>query len=188
MVRRYFSTLITVLLLSGWFIWLRPIVLGGPASYIIVSGFSMEPTYYSRDLVVLQKQDHYEIGDVVAFRTEGGNVIHRVIDVTSDGYKLQGDNKDYPDPWSPTDEEILGKAWLHLPGAGRWLLSLKQPMTLALFIAAVTFVILGFGGSGSAKRASTGNVPPLMPMWRVRHRVGPSGKVPPRDSTQANAK
>lgn len=187
MLRRYLSTFITVLLLATWFVWFRPTVLGGPASYIIVSGISMEPTYYSGDLVILQEQQTYGVGDVVAFRAESSNVIHRIIDVAPEGYILQGDNKAARDPWTPTNDEVLGKAWLHIPGGGRYLLTLKQPMTLALFIAAVTFVILGFGGS-SPKRVSTGNVPPLMPMWRVRHRVGPSGQVPPRDSTQANAK
>lgn len=187
MLRRYVSTLLTVLLLAGWFVWLRPTVLGGPASYIIVSGFSMEPTYYEGDLVVLQAQPDYEIGDIVAFRVQGSNVIHRIIDKSPGGYTLQGDNKNAPDPWTPTNDDVLGKAWFHIPAGGRYLLTLKQPLTLALFIAAVAFVIIGFGGS-SVKRASTGNVPPLMPMWRVRHRVGPSGQVPPRDSTQANAK
>ena len=54
--------------------------LGGPASYVIVSGHSMEPTLYTGDLVVVHQRDEYSVGDMVAFEIEGGSqVIHRIV-------------------------------------------------------------------------------------------------------------
>ncbi|MER3397507.1 MAG: hypothetical protein C4316_03050, partial [Chloroflexota bacterium] len=91
-----------VLALFGWFFFLRPGFLGGPAGYIIVSGPSMEPTLYEKDLAVVLAQDEYALGDVVAFRVEGGIVIHRIVGGDPQaGYITRGDNRESPDMWRP---------------------------------------------------------------------------------------
>ena len=136
---RWTSTGLTVLIALGWFIFLRPQFLGGPASYIRISGTSMEPLYHSNDLVVVTEQDAYEVGDVLAFRIpegeegEGVVVIHRVIggDAAS-GYVMQGDNRETEDQWRPTPEEVVGKAIFKIPGARIILPILFSPLGLAL--------------------------------------------------------
>jgi len=125
-------------LFLAWFVLFRPAFLAGPASYIMVSGTSMERTLHSGDLALTQKQQSYGMGDVVAFRVpngepgEGAMVIHRIVGGTAeDGFITQGDNKENSDVWRPTQGDIVGEMWFRVPGAGRLLATLQSPMVLA---------------------------------------------------------
>ena len=51
-------------LVVGYFLW--PTSLGGCTTLTIVSGHSMEPTYYTGDLVVSRCGD-YQVGDIVVY-------------------------------------------------------------------------------------------------------------------------
>ena len=103
--------------LAWLFVW--PALLGGSMTYVVISGPSMEPTYQSGDFVAAREQATYEIGDVVVFSTDNGNVIHRIVGGDGEsGYVMQGDNNPEIDQWTPTDDEVLGEAVLHVPGAG----------------------------------------------------------------------
>src|SRR5688572_2549198 len=119
-------------LVAAWAFLLRPPFLGGPASYVIVSGHSMEPTLYTGDLVIVHERDEYVVDDMVAFEIEGGSqVIHRIVGGSaSEGFVLQGDNNDWQDQWRPTPDQILGSEWVHVEGAGNWLSWLQRPMNL----------------------------------------------------------
>jgi len=133
---RHLATLAELSLLLVWLVVFRPVALGGPASYLIVSGVSMLPTLRTGDLVIAQHQAGYVPGDIVAFRVprgepgEGAMIIHRVIGEAEGGYVVQGDNKRYPDPWEPATDDILGKMWLSIPGGGRVLGFVRQPILL----------------------------------------------------------
>ena len=53
------------------------------------------------------------------FSTDNGNVIHRIVGGDGEsGYVMQGDNNPEIDQWTPTDDEVLGEAVLHVSGAG----------------------------------------------------------------------
>jgi signal peptidase len=141
----FLRTLVYLAIGGIWFFLLRPQFLSGPAAYIIISGKSMEPTMYTGDLAILHKQDRYQHGDIVAFRVEGGNVIHRVIGGNAEeGFILQGDNRSSPDQWTPRPEHIVGKLWWHVPGAGKVFTALREPKYFALLIGGlVAFVMFG---------------------------------------------
>ena len=70
---RHLPLLVTVAAFVGWFLLFAPTAVGGPATYIWVSGTSMEPTFMSGDVVILRRSDAYGIGDVVAYRVPAGN-------------------------------------------------------------------------------------------------------------------
>jgi len=126
---------VSLILCLIWFFYFRPLALGGPATYIIVSGVSMEPTFHSGDLVILHRQAEYQIGDVVAYTVKGaGNVIHRIVGGDRNGYITRGDNKNGADPWTPAAEQVLGRQFLHLPKAGLVILQLRQPHYLAALV------------------------------------------------------
>lgn len=127
--------------LAIWLVALRPAALGGPVTYVVVSGESMRPTLEHGDLVVARAQPVYDVGDVVVFTTpEGPLVIHRIIGGdAAGGFRLQGDNKPEPDHWTPRAEEILGEAWLHVPAGGRLLGLAGGPLPLGLLAALATF-------------------------------------------------
>jgi signal peptidase len=130
---------------AAWFITLRPAFLGGPAGYIIVSGRSMEPTLWTDDLVITRTQSSYQVGDVVAFRVEGGNVIHRIVGGNGvGGFEMKGDNNGWVDEWRPTIKDIVGKQWLEIDGAGSYMTKLREPRWFATVIAGMaSFTIIG---------------------------------------------
>ncbi|ROR92729.1 signal peptidase I [Nocardioides aurantiacus] len=145
-LRGQLSNVAVVALLGAWFVTLAPTVIGGPAAYIEVSGHSMDGTYATGDLVVTRKQDTYEVGDIVTFEVAGGGrVIHRIIGGDgARGYTMQGDNNPTPDPWQPTDDEVVGASWLYLPQKA-WVLHLPQhPWFPGVAAGLATLLVLGW--------------------------------------------
>jgi len=137
----------------SWFVWLRPATLGGDVSYVIVDGRSMEPTYQDGDLVLVRRASGYEAGDVIAFRAGGRfddptRIIHRIVGGTPDGFTTQGDNRDRTDPWSPTADDIIGKAELHVPKAGTVASAIARPE----FFAAAGGAAVVLGGTRRRRR------------------------------------
>jgi signal peptidase I len=133
---------LTTALLLAWFLLLRPVTLGGPAGYVIVAGVSMEPGLHTGDLAITQRRADYQVGDVVAFSTAGGVVIHRIVGGDADlGFITQGDNREQPDLWRPRPNDIVGAAWILVPGAGNALAFVRQPAILASLVASVVFFV-----------------------------------------------
>ena len=137
---------LAALLVAGglWAVTLRPILLGGPATYIVVRGDSMNPTYATGDLVILQRAPAYAAGDIVAYRVPDGDlgaglvVVHRIIGGdASTGFVLEGDNNPAPDPWTPRQRDVVGRAALLLPGVGRVVAAMRQPAVLGAAGAAL---------------------------------------------------
>jgi signal peptidase len=127
-----------------WTVALRPQALGGPTLYIVVRGSSMLPTYQTGDLVVFESAAVYAVGDVVAYRVPGGEigeghvVVHRIAGGDgTEGFIVKGDNNNAPDPWTPRLDDIAGKAWLMVPGLGRLIAYIQQPIIAAGLAAAI---------------------------------------------------
>jgi signal peptidase len=175
-MKRIVASVLLVIAVSVWFLLLRPGFLGGPASYIIIGGISMEPTLHQGDLAVMRRQDSYEEGDIVAFRVEGGVVIHRIIGGGPEGYIVKGDNKDAPDPWQPTAGQVAGRMWLHIPGAGSFLFNLRQPAGFAILVGGVTALLF----LGSVKRKAKRRRREVATMQEQRLRKTHRSKTPTR--------
>lgn len=135
-------------LIVFWFVALRPQALGGPAGFAVVQGTSMEPAYHTGDIVIVHRQPHYRVGDIVAYRVPegtagaGAQVIHRLVGGDErQGFVAQGDNRTAPDVWHPTRAQIVGKAWLHVPKVGRLIALLHTPLFLASLAAGVAVAV-----------------------------------------------
>jgi signal peptidase len=135
--------LLGVAAVVGWLVLLRPLALGGPAGYVIVSGKSMLPTLKAGDLVLTHRQSGYEAGDMVAYRVAGKLVIHRIVGGNGvNGYLMQGDNNPAVDPWKPTDAEIAGTAKLAVPSGGVPLEKLRHdPLLLACLAGGIALFL-----------------------------------------------
>jgi signal peptidase I len=138
---------LAVLAVLLWMHFLRPQWLGGNAAYVLVSGQSMEPRYHTGDLVLVERQDTYLPGQVIAYRVPkgdpmaGAQVIHRIIGGDArHGFLVRGDNRTEPDTWHPKPQDIVGAKVLRLPDAIVVLQLLRAPLFLALLAAAFTFV------------------------------------------------
>jgi signal peptidase I len=156
----------------GWFVLFAPTSIGGSASYVWVSGDSMEPTLQTGDFVVLKLGDEYRVGDVIAYRIPDGQpaagtfVIHRIVGGSDrDGFITQGDNKTQPDRWRPMPHDVVGRQWLVWAGGGRFIGWLRDPAVFASVAAGVTvfWVMLLQPGSGSTERVGR-----LMRRWTRR--------------------
>jgi len=139
---------LAVLPLLAWALWLRPEFLGGRVDYIIVGGRSMLPTLHGGDLVVVQREHTYRVGDVVAYHIpeglfRGRRIIHRIIGGDpSQGFLMRGDNNAGDDLWYPRPADIEGKLWLRLPGAGRVVAFARSPFVLAAVAGGFVFAFV----------------------------------------------
>ncbi len=172
--KRFLAAVGTIGLLTLWFVFLRPSFLGGPAGYIIVSGSSMEPTLYEKDLALVVAQDDYAAGDIVAFRVEGGIVIHRIVGGgPEEGYITKGDNRESPDIWRPKPADIVGRMVLSVPGAGRWLERLREPPNFAALAAGLAALSVAWDEPKKLRRRNGRRVGPASagggpgPAWAV---------------------
>jgi signal peptidase I len=137
----------------GWFCLPQP--LGGRADWVMVSGTSMLPRLHTGDLVLVERQASYHVGEVVAYRVPKGQVgagyvvIHRIIGGNgTTGWRMKGDNRTAPDLWSPTDRDVIGSTLLRIPDAWFVLRLLHMPVLLGLFAGCAAFFLIVFGGDG----------------------------------------
>ena len=140
-----FSALILVLMAALWFTF-APVQFGGQASYIMIAGASMEPSLQYGDLVISHEKQTYDVGDVVTYRHPTiGPVIHRIIERKGNTYTFKGDNNDWIDAYQPTSSDLIGKSWIHIPGAANAILKLRSSLgTVMLSLAVGLSVLLSF--------------------------------------------
>jgi signal peptidase len=160
------GNVVVLALLGLWFVTLAPIALKGPAAYIEVVGHSMDGTYRTGDLVITRSQDSYEKGDILAFRVgrdgRGGQVIHRVIGGNGvKGYRMQGDNNPDPDPWRPTDADVIGKAWIHLDQKAYLMHLPRNPTFAGITAGLVTLLVLGLDARPKRRQEPAAPAPVL---------------------------
>ena len=157
--RRLLKLVAAAALVAVWAVTLRPQGLGGSAAYIVVRGNSMEPTYHTGDLVIVESASEYAVGDIVAYRVpageigEGHVVVHRIAggDPTA-GFILRGDHNGAPDPWSPRLGDVEGKAWLLAPGLGTVIAFVHQPVIAGGLAGSIMVSIVIAGSTRTASR------------------------------------
>ena len=93
----------------------------GIDKYVVISG-SMERELYAGAMVVVNRNAKYEDitrGDIIIFKYEDMNVIHRVVDRKDiDGeshLKTKGDSNAHDDGYLTTANNYCGKALFHIP-------------------------------------------------------------------------
>ena len=142
---------VVVVVAAIWWVALRPAIIGGPATYLLVAGRSMEPTIHAGSLAIAFRQPMYGVGDVVVYRIPDGNpaagrnVIHRIVGGSAErGFVMQGDNADGSDLWRPRQADILGRAQIVVSGAMPVLLFARSPIVAASAAAAfAVYLLLG---------------------------------------------
>ncbi|MBR2241315.1 MAG: signal peptidase I [Clostridia bacterium] len=99
-----------------------------PAKPVAVMSYSMVPTF-SRGAVVISvkvnqdKLEKLQIGDILHYRAENGEVIHRIIDIKKDKngkliFQTKGDNNNTPDSKWVEEEQVIGCVKLYIPYIG----------------------------------------------------------------------
>lgn len=157
-LRRVIELALGIAAIAIWAVTLRPTSLGGPATYVVVRGDSMLPTFQSGDLVVLQAAAGYAAGDVVGYHVPGGEVgegalvVHRIAAGDGQaGFTMLGDNNPAPDPWVPGASDVAGRAWLVIPGVGRLIAFVQRPAAAGA-LATSLVVMLAFARPATRRR------------------------------------
>ena len=127
---KFLSIVITGFILLLWWLFLAPTSVGGAATFVMVSGTSMQPLLHSGDLAIAREKSEYKNGDLIIFMVKrgakAGAVIHRITSGSiQDGWKTQGDNNDYLDQWIVPNDQIRGEVWISIDGVGNYLAWLK---------------------------------------------------------------
>jgi signal peptidase len=116
---------------------------GGQAAYVIVAGASMEPALHRGDLVIARQTGDYQVGDIVTYQHPVvGPVIHRILASEDGRFTLKGDANEWTDSYEPTVADILGEAWIRVPGAGKLLIQLRKPAMLSLLALGVSALLV----------------------------------------------
>ncbi len=128
-IKLLFLLLILPLLIYFW-----PVQLSGNTSYIMLIGDSMYPTIESGTFVVVQPEQEYFLGDIIAFVNEDTrNVVHRIIEQTDDGFITKGDNNRNKDPKVVPLENVVGRSIFIIPYVGFTSLFLQTPIGISIF-------------------------------------------------------
>jgi signal peptidase I len=119
-------------------------------SYVTVRGVSMAPELAGGDLSVVRAADAYEVGDVVAYRSDQFHkvVLHRIVAKHGDHYTFKGDNNSWLDPERPDTSQLLGTQVVRIPGGGVWRQHLTSPAALGLY----AFLLVGATGTTVDRR------------------------------------
>ena len=152
--RRIGYGLATLALFVGCWWLLGPVQLGGPTGFAIIRGASMNPGVERGDFVLTRRQSGYGVGDAVLYENAQlkGNVLHRIIRVEGARFVLKGDNNDFLDGYKPTQDEVLGELWIVVPGMGRAIDYLREPLNAAVVFFVITFLALAGGRYATRRR------------------------------------
>lgn len=90
----------------------------GYTTAVAVSG-SMADVIEIDDLVVVHREDHYELGDIVTYQCGKSLVTHRIVGKTKEGFRTKGDANNIEDLDPVKEEKILGKVVTVIPGIGK---------------------------------------------------------------------
>ena len=92
--------------------------LGTSMPLVAVVSDSMEPTLHVGDLILVHMPDEYNVGDIAIYNRGSITIIHRIIDITPQGYVFQGDNNPAPDPEIVAPDRLLGRGRFAIPLLG----------------------------------------------------------------------
>ena len=103
----------------------------GYSAVTVLSG-SMEPEFFPGDVLIVQKRDDYQIGDIVTYQEENSYITHRIVEREGDRFLTRGDANNAPDSHPVNRSELYGKVKLIIPRVGNLLLFLKSPLGILI--------------------------------------------------------
>ena len=139
-----FSALGLIILGTAWF-YFAPTQLGGSTTYVVTHGTSMEPHFHTGDLAIVRSQSNYHVGEVVAYHNHQLHtiVLHRIVGREGDRYLFKGDNNNFVDPEHPVASQLIGALWIHIPGVGLRLQSIRSPLVMGILLFVGMLLLAG---------------------------------------------
>ncbi|HEX5853723.1 MAG TPA: signal peptidase I, partial [Solirubrobacteraceae bacterium] len=143
--RKLFASGLGVIALACLWFSFAPVALGGSTTYVVTDGVSMQPRFHAGDLVLVRGQSDYRVGQIVAYHSNVFHtvVLHRIIARAGGRYVFKGDNNNFTDFEHPARSQLIGALWVHIPGAGARLKSVRSPALIAILFTAATLLLAG---------------------------------------------
>lgn len=106
----------------------------GYGSAVVLSG-SMEPELSVNDVIIVHKEEDYDIGDIVVYQSGSELIVHRITDITGEMVTTKGDANNIAD--DPVDKKnIKGTVVMVIPFIGVIVNFLKSTVGMILLITA----------------------------------------------------
>ena len=132
-----------VFLLNAKFVMHEQLPMLGGYGYAIVLSGSMQQTFDVNDLLIIQKCDTYEPGDIVSFVDKKNTLVtHRLVSIDYENKTMitRGDANNVDDePLEP--DRIKGKVINILPGFGRFVDLLQNPICVVTVLVVLIFLM-----------------------------------------------
>lgn len=162
---RVIFTLLVAIVVGTTAYAFAPAAIGGLSTYASTAGTSMAPDFETGDLVILKKSGPLVVGDIAGYRSglTGQIVVHRVIAEDNGRLTFQGDNNWWIDTYEPTQDEVVGKLWIHIGGAGKKVNSVHPAWMLGALggVLGMTFMGTGSGKPTRGRRATPSSGSPF---------------------------
>ena len=134
------------------------LLLSGLRLCVIQSG-SMEPTIPTYSVCLVTTRVAYgdlSVGDVVVYtrRSDGQQIVHRIVDVTDTGAITRGDANQTDDGISVTPDNLYARYIAHIPCGGRIINAIRTPTGYAM-IAAVVAILIAWNIIDDKRRKNT---------------------------------
>jgi signal peptidase I len=144
-LKKLLATTLGIIVLGFMWFYLAPAPLGGSTTYVVTHGVSMEPHFHTGDLAIVRSQSSYHVGEVVAYHNKELHtiVLHRIIGRDGNRYIFKGDNNDFIDFEHPRASQLIGALWIHIPGAGATLQSIRSPALVGILVAVALLLLMG---------------------------------------------
>lgn len=108
----------------------------------IIGSGSMEPVISVNDLLFIKGSGTYQKEDIITYVSPQGSLItHRIKEISDTGYITQGDSNNVPDK-EITQQRILGKVVMKLPGIGGIIYGVLTPAGGVLLIGIFLIIYL----------------------------------------------
>lgn len=115
-----------------------PMFLG--VGFLNVLTGSMAPEIMPGDMIIIKEQKDYEVGDIITYKRDA-YITHRIIEETSDGRVLKGDNNPARDDQLVKDDAIEGKVVFVVPNVGQALGLITSPIGKVVVILGVIYLM-----------------------------------------------
>lgn len=106
---------------------------------VAVASGSMEPSLRAGDVVLSDASGGVDVGTIIVYESTGGSRIHRVVEVTGEGFRTKGDANPSVDSAVVPRADVRGTGVMLVPFVGLPRQWLAQRRWLPLAVATITF-------------------------------------------------
>lgn len=131
----------------------------GHIHFMAVSGNSMEPTIMKEDIILVLPVNtaKIDVGDIISYNHLQGEqqiiITHRLVEITSEGFRTKGDAFDEPDHYIVAPEDVIGVMKLKIPYVGFLVHFARTTQGLMLLVVLPAILLILDEMKGFIKRA-----------------------------------